>query len=377
MFASSAQAGDWPRWRGPGATGVSSEKWAPSGKFTQVWKASVGEGYSSVAVAGGRVYTQGNSGSQDTLWCLDAGSGKAVWKHSYPCPKGSDAYTGPRATPTVDGGVVYFAARDGQVGAVSTSGKKIWQKNVAKEIGAPEPQWAFASSPLAEGKLLILNMGSSGVALDKKTGKVVWKSKPGKAGYATPVAAMVGGKRVVAIFAGTALMIVNPANGAVLGSYPWTTQYDVNAADPIFSGSSVFISSGYNHGGALLNLAGGKPAKVWESKEMRNHCNACLLIGGHLYGNDNGALKCVELKTGKEKWSKGGMGGSQPGVSAAGEKVIGLTGNGELFVCKASPAGHSEIARGKVLSGQCWTAPVLANGRVFCRSHEGDLVCVK
>jgi outer membrane protein assembly factor BamB len=371
------KAADWPQWRGPQRNGISAETgWQvwPAGGPKRLWARQVGEGFSSVAVKGGRLYTMGNTGDQDTVFCLAAGTGRVLWRQSYPCAAGD--YGGPRATPTVDGNRVYTLSREGQALCLNAgSGARIWARDLHRETGSAPPNWGFASSPLVLGRLAIYNVGSAGVALDKVTGRVMWKSGAGSAGYASPVAFNAGGRRGVAIFTGRGLVGVDPANGRVLWQFPWDTQFEVNAADPIFSGDTVFISSNYNRGGALIRLGrGGQPAVVWQNRNMRNHFNSCVLLGGFLYGNDENTLKCIDLRTGEERWRRRGMG--KGGLIAANGHLITLTERGTLVLSKASPGRYTELAHASVLQGTCWTHPVLANGLVYCRSHEGELVCL-
>src|SRR5262249_49798899 len=151
----------------------------------RLWTAQVGEGYSSVAVKDGRLYTMGNAGGKDTVYCLDAGTGRTLWRFSYPCPAGDQG--GTRATPTVEGDRLYTLSREGQAFCLNAaSGAKVWGKDLARETGAESPRWGFAGSPLVYGKLVIYNVGSAGTALDRSTGRVVWKSASHVAGYASP-----------------------------------------------------------------------------------------------------------------------------------------------------------------------------------------------
>jgi outer membrane protein assembly factor BamB len=372
------EATDWPQWRGPRRDGISSEtgwltRW-PAGGPRRLWTVQVGEGFSSVAVKGGRVYTMGNAGDRDTVYCLATGTGRVLWRYSYPCPAGDQS--GTRATPTVEGDRVFTFSREGQAFCLkASSGAVLWGKDLRRETGAAPPRWGFASSPLLYGKLVIYNVGSAGVGLDKVSGRLVWKSGAGIAGYASPVAYTVGGQRGVAIFTGTALVGVDPASGRLLWQYPWQTDYEVNAADPLFSGDTVFISSNYGRGGALLRLGrGGRPTAIWENRNMRNHFNSCVLLGGYLYGNDQNTLKCIDLRTGAERWRWRGMG--KGGLIAAGGHLLVLTERGTLALSRAGPRQYTELAHAAVLRGTCWTHPVIANGLVYCRSHEGELVCL-
>ncbi len=374
--ADRAAAADWPNWRGPKHNGVSGEKgWFEAWLKEEpkvLWEKTVGAGYSSVAVVGGRVYTMGNDSRNDTVWCLNADTGKEVWKHTYPCRQGS--YKGPRATPTVAGKSVYTISRAGHVFCLdAASGKERWRK----KLSAGLPTWGFAGSPLVAGKLVILNVGGAGVALDKKTGNIVWKSSAGKAGYATPVTFELDGRKCAAIFSGTHLEIVNIASGESVSRHYCKNQHLVNAADPIISGDKVFISSGYGVGCTLLKIGGGKLSVLWRNKKMANQFSSCVLWKGHLYGFDwSNRFKCLDFATSEVKWSQKGF-GRQSSLMIADGKMVIMEQRGTLVIAEPSPNGYKELAKKKVLSGTCWTVPVLADGRIYCRSYQGKLLCLK
>jgi len=309
-----ASGADWPCWRGPDRNGISAEKgWQrqwPAGGPKQLWKASVGTGFSSFSVSGGRVYTMGNSADTDRVFCLEAQTGKVVWEHSYPCALDPNNFEGgPCATPTVADGRVYTFSRKGYLFCLDEAkGTVVWWKNLNRDLGLEIPVWGCASSALVEEGLVVVNMGSAGVALDGKSGKVVWFSAKGAGAYATPVPLKIGSERCLAILSRESLVAVEAATGREVWSYPWKTLYDVNAADPIVDGDKVFICSGYNHGGTLLRVAGQTPEKVWENKNLRNHFNSCVLWQGYLYGPDDSGLRCVAFETGALKWSYSAFG---------------------------------------------------------------------
>jgi len=390
---STATAADWPRWRGPDLNGISQEtgwsfQWPADGP-KQLWKVSVGIGFSSVTVSQGRVYTLGHANNTDTVFCFDTKTGTPVWKFSYMAKLDPKYYEGgPSATPTVDpdqgagagGGRIYTFSKRGLLLCLDAGkGGVIWSNNVMESLKAEMPSWGFASSVLVEGDACFVNAGAAGTAFDKKTGKILWSSGTDAAGYSTPVPFDSGGERAVALCLKQDVAAVRVKDGVELWRYPWKTSYDVNAADPIISDDKVFISAGYDHGGALLDVSSGKARLVWENKNMRNHFNSCVLLGGFLYGFDGDAgkatttLKCLELATGEVKWAeKTGIGG----LMAADGKLIVLTEKGELMVVAATPAGFKPISRAQVLGGKCWTTPVLANGQIFCRNAKGDLACL-
>ena len=375
-----ASGADWFRWRGPDLNGISQEtgwqaQWSAQGP-KQLWKASVGIGFSSFSVSNGRVYTTGNSNNTDTVYCFDADSGKIVWKHSYPCPLDAKYFEGgTAATPTVDGDRVYTFSRRGHLFCLGAAdGTVIWSKNLNDELGAEIPTWGFASSALVEGDMVILNAGGAGAAFDKKTGKAVWNSGKTVGGYATAVLLNTGQERAVAIFAAQSLVAVRAADGRELWRYPWKTDYDVNAADPIISADRVFISSGYNHGATVVKINGSQPEKVWENKNMRNHFNSCVLWQQYLYGADESELRCLALDTGEVKWKYPQFG--KGSLMLADGKIIGLSEKGELIIAEASPAAFKPISRAQVLTGKCWITPVLSNGHIYCRNAAGHVVCI-
>ncbi len=375
-------ADDWPRWRGPELNGISKETgwfkpWPAQGP-KQLWKANVQTGFSTVSVAKGRVFTTGSSEKKETVSCLDEKTGAVIWKHTYPTAFVPEYYEGGSSgTPTVDGDRVFHLAQMGELFCFDTAmGKVIWEKHIAKETGTRQPTWGLTGAPFVLGDLLILNVGATGTAVEKNTGKVVWTSA-GEGGYATPL--LLGDDLL--IYATKALAVVDPKNGKPRGEFPWKTSYDVNAADPLVIGKDrVVIASGYNHGAALLEIKGGQITKVWEAKSMRNHFNASVFIGGHLFGIDGDAgrkdsgVACVDLATGASKWREPSLGSG--GITAADGKLIILSEKGELVIAEPSPSAFQPLARAQVLGGKIWTVPVLANGRIYARNSKGDLVCI-
>ena len=371
---------DWYRWRGPDLNGISKEtgwnaQWPAEGP-KQLWKASVSTGFSSFSVSHGRVYTMGNRNNTDTIFCLEAGTGKAVWDHSYPCPLEPKNFEGgPCATPTVADDRVYTFSRKGDLFCLDAAkGDVIWSKNLNRELGLEIPTWGCASSALVEGNLVVVNMGGAGVALDRKSGKVVWVSDKSPGAYATAVPLTIGRDRCLAILTRQSLVAVKAAGGQGVWSYPWKTEYDVNAADPVVDGDKVFISGGYNHGGAVLKVSGQAPEKVWENKNLRNHFNSCVLWQGYLYGPDDSGLRCVAFDTGDLKWTYGEFG--KGSLMVADGKLVALSEKGELIIAEPAPAEFKPLSRAKILTGKCWTTPVLSNGHVYCRNAVGDVVCV-
>jgi outer membrane protein assembly factor BamB len=383
-------ADDWPHWRGPDFNGISKEKnwmtpWSKEGP-KQLWKANVGIGFSSMTVARGRVFTMGNRDGEDTVYCLDAGTGAVIWKHSYKCVLDPRFYEGGTlSTPTISSDGIFTISKRGDVFCLDTAtGKILWQKNIVQELGLALPAndqdnwWGFAGSPLVRGNLLLLNAASDGVALNKRNGKVVWSNGKGLCGYSTPVAFQQNGRDLIALAAADSIVAVGERDGTVLWRFPWKTAYNVNAPDPIISDGRIFISS-YRHGCVLLQMKGDGIEKIYENKNINNHLNPCVLINGFLYGIDGdagyaGGVNCLEFATGALKWSEKGAGTGA--LMAADGKLIVQGAKGELIIAEAAPEKFKPLARAQVMGGKCWTVPVLANGRIYCRNSVGDLVCL-
>ena len=383
--ATVASADDWPHWRGPNRNGISAETgwldtWPASGPPI-AWKAEVGVGFSSFAVANGRVVTIGYANDQDSVVCLDAEKGTVLWRHSYDADLGNKFFEGgPTSTPTVDSGRVYTIGREGDVFCFdAATGKVIWTVNLQKDGGYPVPAWGFGGSPLVFENLLVLNVGDAGVALDKATGKVVWKSAATEPGYSTPLPMKRGDETHLLLGSARSYVAVNARSGREAWRVKWVTQYNVNAADPVVDGDRVFISTGYQKGCALLQLGKSEPEIVVQSRVLRTQMNPAVLEGGHLYAVDGDttektSLKCVEFASGAEKWSRPLAGSGS--VAVADNRLIVLSGAGELMIAPVSSESFTPTARANVLTGKCWTVPVLANGRIYCRNAEGTVVCV-
>jgi outer membrane protein assembly factor BamB len=376
-----AHAGDWPHWRGPDNNGISPEaiqvQWPESGPKA-LWTASVGTGMSSVSVSQGRAYTMGNTNGQDTVWCLDAKTGKEVWKHSYPAKLDPQYYDGgPNSTPTVFEGQVFTLSKWGDVFCFDAAkGSVIWSEKLWN-YGIRSNRWGFAGSPVIYRDLVILNAGTSGVALERASGRMAWFNGTNVAGYATPQ--FFGSERKeILIFGAKNLYALDPLTGKERWRFPFETGYDVNNTDPIIQGNRILLSS-YNHGCALLEVRE-KPELVYEDKRaLRSHLSPGIVVGDYLYAFSGEAktvtdLRCLHFATGEVKWTvKEPKDGSL--ISASGKLLI-LSDKGELIAVEPTPDSFKPLARAQVIDGLCWTPPALANGCLFVRNSKGKVVCL-
>ena len=389
FFIKSSFAADWPNWRGLYYNGISKEtdwtsKWSEDGPKV-LWEKSIGIGFASITVSNGKAYTMGNIDGSDYVYCFDAVTGKEIWEKSYKCPLFDNLHKGgPCATPTVDGDAVYTLSKKGDIIRFNAAtGEIVWQKNIQEEFECKPPTWHFSSSPLIIGDLVILNAGIRGLSLNKTDGSLKWQNGPGIGAYGTGVPFDLDGKKSLAMLVAKEFIGLDVGTGEVLWQIPWETRSEINATDVIISGDKIFVSTGYGVGCALYELKSGKPEEVYKNKEMSTQLNSAVLWKGYLYGFDGnigmnapgrGNLKCMDFETGKVKWSQSGMGTGS--LMLADGKLIILSEDGKLIIAEASPDGFKELASKEILTYQCWTVPVLADGRIYARNTEGKLVCV-
>ncbi len=373
---------DWPQWRGPGRSGVSSEsistQW-PTGGPKVLWRTNVGTGFSSISIANGRVYTMGNLTNEDTIWCLDAQSGREIWKHSYASQLGPQYYEGgPGSTPTIESNRVFTISKWGDVFCLdAASGRVIWQRDLQKD-GIKPNRWGFAGSPLAWRNLVFLNAGAAGVALDRETGRTIWANGTNGAGYASPV--MMHGQEgdTLLIFAAKHLIGLDPATGHEFWRQFWETGWDTNNPDPLVHQNRILISS-FSRGCALLSPEENSVKVLYDNKNLSNHLSPGIVQGDYLYAFNGEAkqetdFRCIHLPTSEVKWTvKDPAFGS---LIRAGGNLILLSDKGELVVATVSPEGFKPLAWAKILDGLCWTPPALANGLLYARNAKGSLVCV-
>ena len=386
LFTSLTYATDWPHWLGPNGDGTSSESGWKSEMSDPAWKSKVGVGFSAVSVANGKLYTMGHdgkkTGGQETVYCLNAQTGKSIWTHSYPAPLIDYLHEGgPCSTPTVDGTTVYAISKHGLLHAYQVKdGQIIWKKDMMKIAGMKRPpEWGFAASPFVLGDQLIIEAGAT-YSLNKKTGEIIWKSKTYRPAYGTPIHFQPEGQSIIAALKTDGLVLLDSQNGKTLAFEKWETSYRTNASTPIIQGEKLFISTGYQRGCALFQWKKGKLQKLYENKVLSTHMNHAILVDGFLYGFDGNVhmagkkdFVCMEFLTGKEKWrisDRGLMGGS---LMVAGNRMIVLGQRGELVFAKVNPSQFEELSREQASGGRCWTMPVLANRILYLRNARGDL----
>jgi outer membrane protein assembly factor BamB len=377
-----AAAAYWTDFRGPNRDGVYRElpilaSWPEAGP-PLLWRQPIGGGYASFVVAEGRAFTIEQRRSNEVVAAYDMQSGRELWTSVWPGhfsePLGGD---GPRATPTWHAGRLYALGALGEFRCLdASSGRTVWRTNILDDNGARNVQWAMAASPLVvDGKVVVLPGGreASVVAYDAATGAPVWKSQSDRQAYTSPMVVALAGLRHLLIVSAERMMGLSVEDGALLWDYPWTTQYDVNAAQPVaIDDAHVFVSAGYDHGAALVEVTreGGafRAREVWKNKSMKNRFSSSVLYQGALYGFDEGIFACVDARTGERRWKGGRYGYGQ--VLLSGDRLVVTTEDGEIALLRATPDRFDEVARVAAIEGKTWNVPALAGGVLLVRNER-------
>ena len=383
LGAMGLSATDWPQFRGPDREGTVGDaglldSWV-EGQPKVVWRQAIGTGYSAVSAVGDRLYTMDADESQEHVLSLDAATGETVWKvEAGEFVQAELGDGGPRSTPAVADGVVYTTTSQAILLALTAEkGELLWKKDL-KEMG-PAPRFGYASSALVDGEVVILEVGDKEkapgiVALNRKTGELVWSSLEGPAGYSSAIVAEIGGVRQYVSFRRAGQEAVALAtDGEVLWRFP-TPDALAAVVMPIFvAPDQIFVStSDDSFGGHMLRVIPGDDGftveELWSERLMRNHFNTSVLVEGNLFGFDNGTLRCLDAATGEKRWGKRGFG--KGSVVAAGDLLYILSDAGLVVLARATPDGFAELGRLQAMEGRSWTAPSLANGRLYLRDFD-------
>jgi outer membrane protein assembly factor BamB len=374
---------DWPQWRGPNRDGRSAERgllksW-PAGGPQLAWRGTgAGEGYSSFAVAGGKLYTLGARGNREYVMAFDAATGRKLWELAHGSRFSNDRGDGPRGTPTIDGNRLFAFGASGDLSAIDlATGKPVWSVNVIQQLGGSNITWGLSESPLVLADRVLVNAGGRGasvVALKKTDGSVIWKSQNDEAGYSSAVLHELGGRRQAIFFTGERAMGLDVNDGRLLWSYGQVANRTANIATPIVRGNRVFLSSDYGTGAALLELTPGNDGisarQVYFTREMRNHHASSVLVGEHLYGFSSAILTAMKFDSGEVAWKDRSVG--KGSVIYADDRLYLFSENGVVGLAEANPAKYQEHGRFELRTGSLptWSHPVVANGKLFLRDQD-------
>ena len=393
---SSASSADWPQWRGPERNGTSPEKgllkqW-PAGGPKLLWQVNdIGDGYSTPIVVGNRIYLMSNHGMENEfVAALSTQDGKVIWTTrvgNVGNPNQNPPYPKARSTPTVDGNFIYALGSDGDIACLELkTGKLRWSKNIRKEFGGTPGEWAYAESPLVDGDLVVVTPGGAEatmVALNKKTGALVWKSAvPGgdPAGYASAIVVQGGGRKQYVQLLTKGIVGVDAKTGKFLWRYTEAAKGPAQYFTPIARGEYVY-GGALGVGGALVRLkADGSDVaaeQVYFTRGLPNGIGGAVLIGDYIYGTEAArGLVAAEFTTGKVMWKTPDFGWGS--VAAADGHLYFHFITGEMVLVEATPEAFREKGRfappnqpKKKQVGQfpegAFAYPVIANGRLYIR----------
>jgi outer membrane protein assembly factor BamB len=374
-------AAPWPAFRGANRDGVYRDaiRTAWTG-LTPMWKKPVGGGRASFSVAGGRAFTIEQRDRNEVVAAYDVATGRELWAHGW-----AERFStmlgggfGPRATPTWADGLVYALGGRGELRCLdAATGKLVWRTNILQDNNADNLRWGMAGSPLVSGDAVIVlpggGKGRSVAAYDRRTGKPLWTALDDKTAYASPIQVSLLGVPQYVLVSASRLVGISLDRRDVLWEFPWTTGHDASATQPILIGDNrIFYSSGYGAGAVVFELT--KTAdrfsvrEVWRNIRMKNRQSSAVLHEGFIYGLDEGILACLDAATGELKWKGGRYGHGQ--ILLAGHHLVVITEEGELVLVSPTPQKLSEVARMPAIEGETWNVPAFAGGVLLVRNTQ-------
>ncbi|PYV05706.1 MAG: hypothetical protein DMG10_04025 [Acidobacteria bacterium] len=380
---------DWPQWRGSRRDGMLAEYSPPKTwpeRLTQRWQVSVGEGHSSPVVVNRRIYLLTRQGEEEVVSCFDLDSGKTLWRDRYPVaytvhPAAAWHGKGPKSTPLFHAARLYTLGIAGVLSCYEgETGRLRWRKEFASEYPHTSPHFGTAMSPVAEGRLVIAHVGGPDngalTAFDMDTGEVKWAWKGDGPAYASPIVADLGGVRQIVTQSQKFLVGVSAANGELLWSIPFTTEYVQNIVTPVLY-KEMLVFSGVNKGVLAIKVVGNgnkwTPEKVWETPEVSFYMNTPVVDGDLLLGlshKNKGQFVCLDARTGKRQWASEGRQGENAAVVKGGDCFFLLTTDSELIVARMSGKGFEPIQRYTVANSPTWAHPVILNRGIVIKDAE-------
>jgi outer membrane protein assembly factor BamB len=387
------KASDWPQWRGVQRDGSWSQEGLPdhfpAEGLKPLWRKPIGGGYAGIAVSAGRVYTmdrQTKPREVERALCLDASNGKTLWTYAYPVRYGKLDYgNGPRSTPTVHSGRVYTLGAVGHLHCFEArTGKVVWSVDTVKQLNARIPTWGDACSPLIDGERLIVQIGGQPdaclVALERATGKVVWRSLSDRPGYSSPVFIVTRGGRQLIYWTAENVIGLDSTTGKPFWKVPYASTYDVAICDPVYH-DGILLVSGYWEGAKAFRLDehGHNPKVIWQGPQLNMLMATPLYRAGCIYALDKkDGLKCIELATGKVKWEKEYVTPKEHNPHAAlvwaGERGLIFNARGELVITRLTPSGCRQLGKAPIID-RAWAHPAFADKCIFAR-NDREIVCV-
>lgn len=382
LISPATRAADWPQFRGPDRNGTSKEKgitasWNPESGPTELWRVPVGPAFSGIAVVGDQLFTMSSDDEHEYLVAMSSTTGAELWRTQVGGLFTNDFGNGPRATPTVDGGLVFAVSSLGRLVAANVeTGTVAWSRDLQADFDSPLPNWAFSSSPLVLGEAVVLEIGGTKDravgAFGRRDGELLWTGGSGEIAYSSPIAVPFNGVTQLVFLTKDGLSALTP-EGATIWSSEFVPDLGIKPVPPLFVAPDlIFASASYEAGAKVVRMVDKGPSvdveEVWQHRLMRNHFNGSVEVDGHVCGFDKAFLKCLDASTGETTWTRRGLG--KGSLVKADGKLIVLSERGKLVLFEANPARAVELASHQALTGRCWTQPAIANGTLYLRNDS-------
>lgn len=378
----------WTDFRGPNRDGHYTEQpvltdWPADGPKV-LWRHPIGGGYASFVIAKGLAFTIEQRREEEAVTAYDMQTGLEVWAFTYPARfQESMGGEGPRATPTWHEDKLYALGAEGDLHCLdAATGKLIWKHNILTDAKAPNLMYAMAAAPLVvDDKVIMLPGGSNGhsvIAYDKDSGQIRWHAQDDKAAYTSPMLVEFAGQRQLLIVSATRVMGLTVEEGKLLWSFPWQVSYENSIAQPVLLGNDRFmLSAGYSTGSIAIEVKKSgdtfSTQELWRSKMLKNKFTSSVYYDGYVYGLDEDILTCIDAATGRRMWKDGRYEYGQ--VLLASGHLIVMAGLGDLALVKATPEKWTEVARVPLLNGKTWNHPAISEGKLLVRNAV-EMVCV-
>lgn len=391
-----------------------------------MWKQPIGEGWSGFAIVNGFAITQEQRDDEECVTCYDLATGQLIWVYSAK-RRHEDLIklgkVGPRATPTIDDGLVYTMGGTGILDCLNgNTGQLLWSKDIPAEVGITRDQmenglgqsfaredstldWGRSGSPLILEELVIVPAGgpkqdpdqktATLIAFDKKTGQEVWRGGKRQIAYGSPSVALIHGMPQVLLVAESMAVGHDPKTGEELWSHErdGSSNSAANCSQATFlGGNRVLFSKGYNMGGEIVEIERVEnDNRTWswravslksDSRLLKTKLTNPIIDNGHAFCLSDGYLECTQLYGSNRsdptqwlirKWKQRGRFGNGQ-VLMIGDKLLVHSEGGELMLVAADPNEYRLLGSVKTISGICWNTIGFYQNRVLVRSDE-EMAC--
>jgi outer membrane protein assembly factor BamB len=381
-----AYAQDWPQWRGPTRDGNLAASAAPTrwpATLTRGWRVPVGEGHASPLVVGKAVYVFAREGEDEVARRLDLATGREAWRDRYPAPYEMNPAArghgkGPKSTPAFGDGRLYTFGITGVLSCLdANTGKVVWRHEFSKKHKQTSPLFGTAMSPLLDRGLLIAHVGGQDdgalTAFDARTGAVRWRRTEDGPAYASPIAVTLGGVRQIVTQTEKNCVGIDAATGNLLWSLPFTTAYDQNSITPVAVGDRIVFAGMRQPTFAVRPVRKGsawEAEKLWQTGDVTMYMSTPVYSGGRLYGfseRRSGQMFVLDAATGKTLWTGEGRQGDNASIWDAGPHLLALTTGADLIVYRKEANALTEAARYTVADSAVWASPALSGGRLLVK----------